>query len=635
MPDPAPTSGETRPAWARPALIAVLALAAALTLTDVTRSGYGNSYYAAGALAASRSWSALLANAADLGEYVSLDKGPLPDWLMGLSGRVFGFGSFSVMVPDALYGIATVAVLYDAVRRALGREVAILAALFMALTPVAVLVARYNAPDALLLALLVCAAWSLTVAAQSGRLRELLLCAVCVGLAFNTKMLEAYLPVPAFALAYLLAGSRPLRRRLGELALAGALALLVSLAWFASVMLIPAGERPYVGDSTDNSWFSLILEGNGVQRVTGNAGAFGRNLESNLVYLFGGHVAGQIVWLLPLALAGLVLGLMGTRGSRRANFAFGAYAMWGTWTLVGCVVLSVSAGARHAYYTSILAPGAATLAAAALVTLWRASRASRASRSSRVAAIGLAVAVAGTAAIGFVLLGDSPEFLPWLRWVVLACGGAAAAAILAPSSRGALRGPATTALAAAAAAVAVLAGPASYSVATVTRAHTGYSPTAGPSIGASGPAGASAGAQAAEPAATLGFAQSLSSLTGYLLAHRGHARFLVAATDAKTADPIALATGQPVITIGGYTGADPAPTAAQLGRLIASGRLRYVLLDATRVLPVTPAERAASAPAWVERHCSRVPDASIAPQLTLFACDRRTAGSGDAPAKSP
>ncbi len=624
-----PTARATDPPWSRPALIAITALAAALMLIDVTRSGYGNTYYATGALAASHSWSALLTNAADLGEYVSLDKGPLPDWLMGISGRVFGFGSFSVMVPDALYGIATVVVLYDAVRRALGREIAILAALFMALTPVAVLVARYNAPDGLLLLLLVCAAWSLTVAAQSGRLRELLLCAAFVGLAFNTKMLEAYLPLPAFALAFLLSGRRPLRRRLGELALAGALALLVSLTWFASMMLIPAGERPYVGDSTDNSWFQLILEGNGIQRVTGNAGAFGRNLDSNLLYLFGHRVAGQIAWLLALALVGLVLGLLTMRSSRRESFAFGAYALWGAWAVMGCVVLSVSAGARHAYYTSILAPAVATLAAAALVTLWRSAR------DSPLAAAGLAIAVGGTALIGFAVLADSADFLPWLRWVVLACGLVAGAAVLAPHAHNAFRRPATTTLAAAGAAVALFAGPASYSVATVTREHTGYDPTAGPSLSANGHAAAPAGSHTAAPAASLGFAQSLESLTAYLLAHRGHARFLVAATDAKTADPIALGTGQPVITVGGYTGADPAPTSGQLERLIGSGRLRYVLLDATRVMPTSPAQRANSAPAWAERHCSRVGDASIvpsgvegatqpgariAPQLTLFAC---------------
>jgi 4-amino-4-deoxy-L-arabinose transferase-like glycosyltransferase len=311
------------PAWVRPALLVVVALTAGLMLIDVTRGGYGNPYYAAGALAASHSWSALFSNAADLGGYVSLDKGPLPDWLQGLSGRLFGFGSFSTMFPSALYVIAAVLVLYDTVRRSLGQPTAILAALAMALTPVAVLVGRYNTPDALLLLLLVSAAWSMTVAIQLGRRRELLLCAVFVGLAFNTKMLEAYLALAPLALAYLLAARGSGARRARELALAGALTLLVSFAWFGSVMLVPAGDRPYVGESTHNSWFQLIFEGNGVRRVAGTSGAFARNLESNLLYLSSARLAGQIVWLLPLAVLGLVLGLLTTWRLRRTQLAFG------------------------------------------------------------------------------------------------------------------------------------------------------------------------------------------------------------------------------------------------------------------------------------------------------------------------
>ncbi len=415
---------QSAPASSRLAPIAIGALVAGLMLTDVTRSGYGNTYYAEGAFAASHSWNALLMNAADLGGYVSLDKGPLPDWLMGLSGRVLGFTSFSVMIPNALYGIGTVLVLYDAVRRAFDREVAILAALMLALTPVAVLVGRYNTPDALLLFLLVCAAWLLTVAAQSGRLRELLLCACCVGLAFNTKLLEAYLVLPGFALAFLVSGRHTVRRRLGELALAAALTLLVSLAWFVAMTLVPAGDRPYVGDSSKNSWFQLILEGDGLQRVTGNPGAFGRHLGGNLLYLFSSHVAGQIAWLLPLALLGLALGLQSTWRTRRLSFAFGAYLMWGGWAIVGCIVLSVSAGARHAYYTSLLAPAVATLAAAAVVILWRAA--------PRLwsAAIGLALSVIVTALTSFLVLERSGAFLPWLRWLVLACGVLGGAAAL-------------------------------------------------------------------------------------------------------------------------------------------------------------------------------------------------------------
>ncbi len=604
-------------------------LAAGLMLIDVTRSGYGNTYYAAGAFAASHSWSALFTNAADLGGYVSLDKGPLPDWLMGLSGRLFGFGSFSVMVPNALYGIATVVVLHDAVRRALGRQIAIVAALIMALTPVTVLVARYNAPDALLLLLVVCAAWSLTVAVQSGRRRELLLCAVFVGLAFNTKMLEAYLVAPALVMAFLVSGRRSTLRRLGELTVAAGLALLVSLVWFGGMMLVPASDRPYVGDSTDNSWFQLILDGNGIQRVAGSAGAFGRHLESNLLYLFSRHLVGQIVWLLPLALVGLVVGLLTTWRSRHTTFAFGTYVLWSIWMVVGCAVLSFSAGTRHAYYTSVLAPAVATLAAAALVTLWHSAR------GSVIAAIGLGLAIVGTSGISFILLADSPDFLPWLRWVVLACGAGAGVAILARHAHAPLHRPATMTLTVSAAAIALLAGPAAYSLATAARDHTGYDPTAGPALSEGGPGIAVANLNAPTPVRTSEFARSLALLTSYLRTHRDHTRFLVAATDAKTADPIALATEQPVITIGGFSGSDPTPTTIQVRQLISSGQLRYVLLDASRVMPVSMVMRASSVPTWVERHCSRVPDASIVSsatngptrpatritsKLTLFAC---------------
>jgi 4-amino-4-deoxy-L-arabinose transferase-like glycosyltransferase len=614
---------EDQPAWSRPALIAVIVLAAALMLIDVTRSGYGNSYYAAGALAASHSWSALFNNAADLGGFVSLDKGPLPDWLMGLSGRVFGFGSFSVMVPNALYGLATVVVLHDTVRRALGHEIAIVAALIMALTPVAVLVGRYDAPDALLLLLLVCAAWSLTVAMQSGRVRELLLCAVFVGLAFNTKMLEAYLVAPALAFGYLIAARRSLSRRLLELALAAGVTLLVSLLWFAAMMLVPAGGRPYVGESSENSWFQLILSGNGVERVTGSAGAFGRHLGGNLLYLASGHVAGQIAWLLPLALVGLIVGLVYARRPRRPRLALGSYVLWGSWAIVGAVVLSFSAGTRHAYYTSLLAPALATLAAAALVTLWRAAH------GSPLAAGALALSLVGSAAVSFAILAGASGFVPWLRWIVLGSGAVAGAAILAVHLRARFRTRASVALALGAGAVASLAGPGAYTLATAARDHTGYDPIAGP-----GPAARREVAGAGHPR-QLTPAQSLALLTSYLLAHRDHTRFLVAATGAKAADPIALASRQPVITMGGFGGADPAPTAGQISHLISAGQLRYVLLDASRVRPANIAQTPTDAPTWAQRHCRQVPDATITtqtitgaahtassmdPGLTLFYC---------------
>jgi 4-amino-4-deoxy-L-arabinose transferase-like glycosyltransferase len=520
------------------------------------------------------------------------------------------------MIPDALYGIATVAVLHDTVRRALGYRIAILAAMIMALTPVAVLVGRYNNPDALLLLLLVGSAWSLTIAVQSGRLRELLLCAVLLGLAFNTKMLEAYLVLPALALAYLVSGSRSVPRRLLRLTLAAALMLLVSLLWFAGMMLLPASGRPYVGDTTNNSWFQLILEGNGFQRVTGSAGAFGRHAESNLLYLASSHLAGQISWLLPLAALGLLLGLLTSWRSRHASLAFGAYLLWGTWAMVGCLVLSFSAGTRHAYYTSLLAPAVATLAAGALVTLWRGAG------SSRRAAMVLAIGVAGTASVSFLVLADAPHFLPWLKWCVLGCGALAAAAVLLPHVDRALRPPVRMTLAMGTAAVALLAGPAAYSLATVGRSHTGSDPIAGPALQTGKPRPSVASSSNPEAFASVSqLEESLPALISYLRAHRGQARFLVAATYATVADPIALATRLPVITIGGFTGLDPSPTVEQTKRLIGSGQLRFILLDGSYLSLALSAQRANPLPRWAELHCPRVAVPSqIAPQLRLLAC---------------
>jgi 4-amino-4-deoxy-L-arabinose transferase-like glycosyltransferase len=268
-------------------------LAGVLVFWALTASGYANNWYADGALAASRSWKAFFDNAADLSGVVSIDKGPLSEWMMGLSGRIFGFSSFSMLLPDALCGIASVILLHDAVRRTLGHWAALLAALMLALSPVSVVMDRYNDPEALLALLLVASAWALVRALESGRLRHMLLCGAFVGLAFNTKMLEAYMVVPGLAVSFAVAGRGGWRRRLGHLLSGGAVMVVVSFAWFTTMMLIPAADRPYVGSRTNNSWFSLIFGYNGLSRLTG-AGPGGGLTR----LLTGTFVGGQIGWLL-------------------------------------------------------------------------------------------------------------------------------------------------------------------------------------------------------------------------------------------------------------------------------------------------------------------------------------------------
>lgn len=575
--DPARVARRT--GWA-----AIVAIAGVLDLWALTISGYGNGYYAEGALAASKSWTALLTNAADPSGLVSLDKGPLPDWIMGLSSRVFGFSSLSVLLPNALYGIAAVVVLYDLVRRTLGVRTALLAALMLAVSPVSVVMARYDNPDSLLALLLVGSAWALVRALESGRTRHVLPCGALLGLAFNTKMLEAYLIVPALACTFLLAAPGPAARRVQQLLAGAGVMLAVSVAWYGTMMLISAGDRPYVGETTDNSWFQLIFEANGLKRVTGFAhGGQGR---TGPLRLFFPEIAGQIAWLLPLALVGIVLGLWLSRRAPRGDRRRAALVLCGLWLLAGYLLFSFSRGIFHSYYTSAIAAPVAVLAASAIVM--PAERV----LTSRVAALALAGALLVTALLSFAILHWTPEFVPWLRWAVLMAGVTAAIGVtllrhLARRSLAGLRlwhgqqqWLGALALAFGGGGLALLAGPAAYSVATVGFGRTGSSPTAGPAALTAPQGRLPAPSSRLVSEGKLGLAGGVydPALLSFLEQHRGGTRYLVAAEGSQFAAPIGLASRAPVVTLGGFSGGDRAPSTKQLAGLVRSGQLRYVLL---------------------------------------------------------
>lgn len=562
---------------ARGALALVVLLAALLESWRLTIDGYGNGYYAEAALAASRSWGAMLRDAADPSGLVSLDKGPLPDWVLGLSARVLGFGHLSVLLPSALFAVAAVVVLHDALRRTLGRRTALLGALMLALSPVSVLMGRYDNPDPLLALLLTGSAWALIRALESGRTRHVALAGLLVALGFNAKMLEAYLILPALGLAFLTAAPGPLRARLRQLGAAGGAMLALSLAWYATMTLLPAGERPYVAESTDNSWLQLIAQANGLKRITGFPGRD----RTGPLRLFAGDIAGQASWLAPLALLGLLVGLAMRRGRPRTDLGRAGLVLFGTWMLVGWAVFSFSRGLFHAYYTSAIMPAVAALAAAAV------TMAAERLRTSRAAAAALAGGVAGTALLAWSILGHTPAFAPWLRWLVLAAGALAAlgvGALRLPSGRGArLALGVPTALCAM---LALLGGPAAYSIATVGFGRSGANPMAGPRS-LTPPHGTAA--RPFDP-----------RLLRYLRANRDGARYILAASGSDFAAPVGLATGAPVVTLGGFDGSNPAPTVAQLAALLRSGQLHFVLLSA-------PQHSAASRrlAAWVASRCAR------------------------------
>ena len=630
---------EADPAWSRPLLWLVGLLTGVLTLWGLTRNGYANTYYAEAAQAASRNWWAWLSNSVDTSGLESLDKGPLSNMLMGLSGRLFGFSSFSMLLPEALCGIASVLLLHNVVRRTLGHRAALLAALILALTPIFVAMSRFNNPDPLLVLCELAAVWALVRALESGRTRHLLLCGLIIGLAFNVKMLAAYLVVPGLALAFMIAGKGSVRRRVAQLAAGGGAMLAVSFAWYGAMMLVPAAHRPFVGDTTDNSWFSLIFGANGLSRVSGSAGAAGPTGSgtfggtAGFTRLFNPIVGGQISWLLPLALLGLLLGLWARRRAPRTDAARSAYILWGGWGVVSWAIISFSEGIFHPYYTTALAPAVAVLAAGGLVELW-----DRARRST-VWAMALGAIAIGTAVWAAVLLARASGFVPWLAPTAIVLAALAGGALLlarvesvrrphAPSLRLLLPFAAVAGL------LGVLAGPASYAIATVGDTLTGGNPLAGPAgantglagapgggFGGSRPSGgapqgpptgagfpgggpggaALAGARASglPPAAFAGGAARSGDLAGaarsgglagagganvsnavikYLEAHQGSAKYMVAAVGSNTAGAIALQSGRNVIDMGGFMGADPAPTLAQVEHLIDTGQLHYVLL---------------------------------------------------------
>lgn len=491
---------EDHPA-ARPALVALLVGTAALYLWGLGASGWANSFYSAAAQAGSDSWSAMFFGASDAAGSITVDKTPMSIWVMALSVRLFGLSSWSILVPQALMGVATVWLLHVTVRRTTGSAWAGLAAgAALALTPVAVLMFRFNNPDALLVLLLVGAVHATLRALESPEraVRWLALGGALVGCGFLTKMLQAFLVLPALAGVYLLMASVPLARRLVHLLVAFAAMVVAGGWWVLAVELWPAGSRPWIGGSQENSVLELTLGYNGLGRLNGDeVGSVGGGNgwgETGLLRLFSAEVGGQVAWLVPAALVLLAAGLWLVRrprgtsehaGSRRRMLQAGL-VVWGLWLLVTGLTFSLMAGIFHAYYTVALAPAVAALVGIGGWVLWR-------RRDSLVAVVAAVVALASTAVLSAVLLGRADGFVPWLGPVV-AVVGVGAAVVLAALRVLPARWRRRAGLAVAVATViTALAGPAAYAIDTAATPHSGSIPSAGPDTGRGGPGGGPGG----------------------------------------------------------------------------------------------------------------------------------------------
>ncbi len=617
------------PAWARPALLGLLAATAILYIWGLGASGWANGYYSAAVQAGTKSWKAFFFGSTDSSNFITVDKIPGSLWIMELSARVFGLNSWSILVPQALEGVAAVGILYATVKRWFSPGAAVLAGAVLALTPVATLMFRFNNPDALLVLLLVGAAYALTRALESGRTGWLVLVGSLVGFGFLAKMLQALLVLPAFGLVYLFAGPPKLGRRIRQLLVAGA-AFFVSATWWIWVVeLIPASSRPYIGGSQNNSVLNLLFGYNGFGRLTGNeTGSVGGGGTAGGQWgatgwnrLLNAEMGTQISWLLPAALIFLVAGLVYTWRRPRTDRTRAALVLWGGWLLVTGITFSYGKGIIHPYYTVALAPAIAALIGIGAATFWH-------RRTTLAGSAVLAAAIGATAYWTYRLLDRTPGWNPWLTPVVVigALGAIAglAIALAFPQVPGRLLGALAVATA-----VVMLAAPAAYSISTAASPHSGAIPSAGPASAggfgrgpgrgfgaggfggggaraggpgggfgpnAAGPNPAGANATNGAPAGGAGGfgrapgggvggllngATVSSALTRALDSGSSRYRWVAATVGAANAASYQLASRHAVMAIGGFNGTDPAPTLAQFERYVRAGAIHYFIAGGT------------------------------------------------------
>src|SRR3954451_10866454 len=429
---------ETDPTWARPALFGLLTVTAVLYLWGLGASGWANSYYSGAVQAATKSWKAFFYGSTDASNFITIDKTPLSIWPMAISARIFGLSSWSILVPQALEGMAMVAILHATVKRWFGPGAALVAGVVAALTPVAALMFRFNNPDALLVLLLTASAYTMTRALEDGRTRWLLGTGALVGLAFLTKELQAFLVLPGFGLAYLVAGPPKLGRRIWQLSLVGVSTIVAAGWWVAVVQLTPASSRPYIGGSQNNSFWNVLFGYNGFGRLTGSetgsVGGGGAGTQggqwgpTGWTRLFNQSFGGQASWLIPGALILLVGGLVLTARRGRTDRSRAALILWGGWLLVTGIAISLGKGIIHEYYTVPLAPAIGALVGIGGAVLWR-------NRAHWFARGTLAVAMLATTLWANTLLARTPDWAPMLRPVVLGVGIVVSIALLFPLRR--------------------------------------------------------------------------------------------------------------------------------------------------------------------------------------------------------
>lgn len=574
-------------------------------------------FYTAAVRSMAVSWKAFFYGGLNPSAAITLDKIPGTFWLQALSVRLFGAHLWAIGLPQVLEGMLAVLVLHRAVREWAGQAAAALAAVALALTPIVVALDRDNLPDTLLILLLALAARDVLGAIRlsenaRGGLWQLLRAGLWIGLAFQAKMLQAWLILPALLLPYLLAAAPGLGRRIRNAVAAGLVTLAVSLIWVVTVALVPASDRPWIDGSADNNPFTMVFVYNGLGRF-GNAGgtqaamisAAAPGSSDGWKTLVSATYAGQISWLLPLALIVFVGWLVENRALPRTDPVRAGYLLWGGWLLTFAVVFSAS-GSLHGYYLAVLAPPICALFGGGLIHRWQAY-------SRRAASWWLLPAVIAVSALWAIYLGANyAQFLPFLPWLAGGLGlpaafvlalrrpTAAARRAIDPGRGGTPIGSRMTLTAAAVAAVAaLLVSPAGWALSVLSPAYasTSGAPIAGPAGTLYIPTVLRHQALPAQFTLSVPLGRERKILA-YLKEHQGSEKYLAATEAATAAEPFLRAGAGDFLVLGGFTGLAPNVTAAQFAALVAQGQVRYAVL--------TSSKGENEADDWITAHCLRV-----------------------------
>lgn len=586
-----------RPRWERGALLGLLAAAAVLYCWGLDRNGWANSYYSAAVMSGAQDWTAFFYGSSDPANAITVDKPPMSIWVMALSVRLFGLNSWSILLPQAAMGVLTVYLLYVLVRRYLGASTALLAATFMAVTPVSTVMFRYNNPDALLILIMVAAALAVATAIDRQRPWLMILAGALVGAGFLTKQLQIGLILPALAVTYLAFARIPWRRRFLHLGYAAAAASVVAGSWLVAVQTAGPSSRPFIGGSRTNSTLELALGYNGLQRLTGEdlarttpSGAQLEEWDSGYQRFLQPQFSGQFGWFLPLAAVGLLIAALwlakryGSRGARSLLL------LAAVWFATSATVLAFMSGMVHPYYSLTAVPPLCVLAAVALAYFLRSK--------GRVTRIIFAVTLLSLASMAFLTAGRSPSEFPAGAQLLLIGWAVAIALRMVPGAPPALRRASIPLLLAC-----VVLGPAVWSVNTALSPHTGAAVTAGPAIW---------GVRTDHPdkqqlesiltpghvALVLGSSPS-AALESSLRSIPPSVTWVAAVVGSETAANYQLGLGRAVLPLGGFDGTDPYPTLEQFQALVADGKVGSLVVQDLPPLTLEGKGESARIVAWV------------------------------------